>query len=48
MGFDSDARLFGQAKLNHERFPALSTGPVSSEPYISEEYLNRERMEIFR
>jgi len=48
MSFDTDKRLFGEARLNHEKFPRLSTGPVSTEPYTSEEYLAREREEIFK
>ena len=48
MSFDSDSRLFGDAKINHERFPKLSTGPVSTDPYVSQEYLERERDAIFK
>ena len=48
MSFDTDERLFGEERLNHERFPELPTGPVSTEPYISEQYFEREREAIFK
>ena len=48
MGFDTDTSINTSARLNHERFPELSTGPVPIEPYISEEFFARERDAIFR
>jgi phenylpropionate dioxygenase-like ring-hydroxylating dioxygenase large terminal subunit len=32
----------------HEQYPELGTGPVSVEPYVSQEYFERERERIFR
>ena len=32
----------------HARYPAMSTGPVPVEPYVSEAYFEREREAIFR
>ncbi len=47
MTFDSDLNPFGEARLNHEKYPELSTGPLSIEPYVSEAFLERERDAIF-
>jgi glycine betaine catabolism A len=48
MAFDSDNALNGTARINREKFPEISTGPVPIEPYISEEFLARERDMIFK
>ena len=48
MAFDTDNVLTGDAHLNHQAYPDLSTGPVSIEPYISEEFLAQEREAIFK
>ena len=45
---DTDNFLNGEARRNHQRFPQLSTGPVPIEPYVSEEFLAKERETIFR
>ncbi|MCQ8278879.1 hypothetical protein NFI95_10510 [Acetobacteraceae bacterium KSS8] len=38
------------ADMNHrwlEKYPELGRGPISTEPYISPEYYEREREKIF-
>ena len=48
MTFDGDSPLNGDEKLNAKLFPQLGTGPVSVEPYMSEEFLAKERETIFK
>ena len=44
----SENALNGTEKLNLHKFPALGTGPVSAEPYMSEAFLAKEKDKIFK
>ncbi|MEM7469553.1 MAG: aromatic ring-hydroxylating dioxygenase subunit alpha [Pseudomonadota bacterium] len=48
MTFDGDSPLNSVKKLNAVKYPDLGTGPVPAEPYVSEEFLAKEREKIFR